>query len=63
MPTPIRVLIADDSEHLRRAVRTLLAVEQGLTVISEAADYAELLAKIKEVALDVVVMDVHNAWP
>jgi DNA-binding NarL/FixJ family response regulator len=34
-------------------------VEQGIAVIAEAADYTELLAKIKESALDVVVMDVH----
>jgi hypothetical protein len=43
MGTPIRVLVADDSEMIRRAVCALLQAQPGIAVCGEAASYAELL--------------------
>jgi DNA-binding NarL/FixJ family response regulator len=56
---PISVLLADDSEPIRRAICTLLNSEPTITVVAEASDYAELLSKIRETNVDVILMDVH----
>jgi DNA-binding NarL/FixJ family response regulator len=55
----IHVLLADDSEPMRRAICTVLNTEPTITVIGEASDYAELLSKIGETNVDVVLMDIH----
>jgi DNA-binding NarL/FixJ family response regulator len=59
MATPTRVLLADDSERIRRAICTLLKAEPTITVTGEVSDYAELLCKIGETNVDVVLMDIH----
>ena len=57
MAGPIRVLIADDHEVVRRGLRLFLDLQDGLEVVGEACDGAEaaLLAETGEP--DVVVMD------
>jgi DNA-binding NarL/FixJ family response regulator len=59
MAAPIRVLLADDSERIRRAICALLKAEPDITVVAEASDYAELLSKIAEMNVDVVLMDIY----
>jgi DNA-binding NarL/FixJ family response regulator len=59
MASPIRVLLADDSERIRRAICTLLKTEPSITVVAEASDYAKLLSKIGETNVDVVLMDIY----
>jgi DNA-binding NarL/FixJ family response regulator len=59
MTTKTRVLLADDSERIRRAICTLLKTEPTITVVAEASDYAELLSKIGETNVDVVLMDIY----
>src|SRR5216683_5168994 len=56
---PTRVLLADDSELIRRTIRALLNAEPTITVVAEACDYAELLSKLCETNIDVVLMDVR----
>jgi DNA-binding NarL/FixJ family response regulator len=58
---PIRILLADDSERIRRAICTLLNSEPTITVVAEASDYEELLSKLGEtnIDVDVVLMDVY----
>ena len=46
MHTPIRLLIADDSEIIRRAICVLLQAQTGIAVCGEAQDYADLLEKL-----------------
>jgi DNA-binding NarL/FixJ family response regulator len=55
----IRVLIADDSELIRRTICALLEAEPTIAVVDEAGSYAELIGKLKEANADVVLMDVH----
>jgi len=54
----IRVLIADDHTMFRAGLRALLATEQDIEVIGEAADGEEAVAKSRKLVPDVVVMDI-----
>jgi len=54
---PTRVLIADDSEDIRGAVRVLLQAQTDIAVSGEAGNYAELLKKFNATTTDVVLMD------
>jgi DNA-binding NarL/FixJ family response regulator len=55
----IRVLLADDHEPMRRAIRGLLELEPMIRIVGEASDYGELLKKLRDRKADVIVMDVH----
>jgi DNA-binding NarL/FixJ family response regulator len=55
---PKTVLIVDDHPSFRASARTLLEAE-GFSVVDEAADGAEALAKTKEFRPDVVLLDVQ----
>jgi len=59
MTAPIRVLLADDSEALRRAVKAVLRSEPSMVVVGEVCSYQELVAALSQLQVDVVVMDVH----
>lgn len=53
----IRVLVVDDEELVRRGLRMLLELTDGLEVIAEAADGSEALAMINRYDPDVVLSD------
>jgi DNA-binding NarL/FixJ family response regulator len=53
----MRVLLADDHQLLRQAIRRALE-DAGMTVIAEAGDGAEAVRMVAELRPDVVVMDV-----
>jgi DNA-binding NarL/FixJ family response regulator len=53
----IRVLIVDDHPAVRRGVRALLEQASDMDVVGEAADGAEGVAKARELAPDLVLMD------
>jgi DNA-binding NarL/FixJ family response regulator len=53
----IRVLLAEDHELVRRAVRTLLERDPKIQVIAEAKDFGEMLRATTELKPEVVVMD------
>src|SRR4051812_32205642 len=55
---PSTVLIVDDHPSFRATAHALLEAE-GFAVVGEAADGAEALAKTKELAPDVVLLDVQ----
>ena len=59
MGTPIRLLIADDSEAIRRAICVLLKDQTDIAVCGEAGNYAELLKKFNANTTDVVLMDIR----
>ncbi|MEI8106018.1 MAG: response regulator transcription factor [Actinomycetes bacterium] len=64
LPTPRpedsspRVLLVDDHDLFRTGLHTLLA-EQGVDVVGEAQTGAEAVSAIRELAPDVVVMDLN----
>ncbi|MDH6113515.1 DNA-binding NarL/FixJ family response regulator [Kitasatospora sp. MAP12-15] len=55
--SPIRVLLVDDHQVVRRGLRTFLEVQDDIEVVGEAADGAEGVAKAQELSPDVVLMD------
>jgi DNA-binding NarL/FixJ family response regulator len=54
----IRVLIVDDHAVYRRGLQTVLATEEGIEVVGEAADGVEAVERAEETLPDVIVMDV-----
>lgn len=58
MSQPIQVLIADDSDAIRRAIRLLLQAE-SISTTGELASFGELVAALKSMKPDVVLMDLH----
>ncbi|MFH9243909.1 response regulator [Streptomyces lydicus] len=59
MTTPIRVLIADDQVMVRQGFTVLLNAEPGIEVVGQAVDGLDAVAKVAELAPDVVLMDVR----
>ncbi len=57
MPTPIRVLIVDDHEIVRKGIRALLAIKHDIQVIGEARDGMEAVTQTKALHPDVILMD------
>lgn len=55
----ITVLITDDQPLVRMGLRALVQSEAGMTVVGEASDGSEALAKARELAPDVVLMDIR----
>ncbi|MDP9294255.1 MAG: response regulator transcription factor, partial [Actinomycetota bacterium] len=54
----LRVLIVDDHDLFRTGLRNLLE-EQGVHIIGEAASGAEAVKIVRDLAPDVVVMDLN----
>ena len=57
-PTSIRVVLADDHDLVRSGIKALLATVDGVQVIAEARNGAELLALLDTVQPDVVMTDI-----
>ncbi len=55
----IRVLLADDHKILRDGLKALLERTAEITVVAEAGDGEEAVAKAAETAPDVIVMDLN----
>lgn len=64
MPTPmpkqkpVRILIVDDHQELRRAIRNLLEGQRGFSVCGEAKDGVEAIHKSDELKPDVVILNI-----
>jgi DNA-binding NarL/FixJ family response regulator len=54
-----RVLLVDDEELVRTGLRMILEAEPDLTVVGDAADGIEGIARLRELAPDVVLMDIR----
>lgn len=56
---PLRVVVCDDHELMRSALRLLLVPDEGLEVVGEAADGAEALLLVAALDPDVIVLDLQ----
>jgi DNA-binding NarL/FixJ family response regulator len=56
---PIRVFLLDDHEIVRRGVADVLETDPGITVVGEAKNAAEALARVPALRPDVAVLDVR----
>ncbi|MET7697094.1 MULTISPECIES: response regulator transcription factor [unclassified Streptomyces] len=55
----IRVLIADDQQMVRQGFTVLLNAQPGIEVVGQAVDGRDAIAKVAELAPDVVLMDIR----
>ena len=56
---PTRCLIADDQAMVREGFAAVLAAQPGLVVVGQAADGAEAVRQTRQLAPDIVLMDVR----
>jgi DNA-binding NarL/FixJ family response regulator len=56
---PIRIFLVDDHEVVRRGVADMLSTDPGITVVGEAKNAAEAMARVPALRPDVVVLDVR----
>lgn len=55
----IKVMIADDQRLMREGLKTILDLEQDLTVVQLAENGRDALNKIADAQLDVILMDIR----
>jgi two-component system invasion response regulator UvrY len=58
---PMRVLLADDADLMRRAIQFLLRQREELAVVGEASSLPEAIEKARELRPDIVVIDLNMA--
>lgn len=56
---PIKVLLADDCDFMRRAIRRTLEEEPKIKVVGEAANFAKTMQLIADTKPDVLLLDLH----
>jgi len=59
MSSRTRILIADDSDDLRRALRNVLETQPRYTVCGKAGSGAEAISSARELKPDLVILDLH----
>lgn len=59
MKKKIRVVIADDSEQMRRNMRRILELEEGIEIVGEAVNGEEAIRWVNQKRPDIVIMDVQ----
>jgi len=57
MKTPIRVMLVDDHPIVRKGIGSCLSRRPNLEIVAEAGDGQEALRKAKELAPDIILMD------
>lgn len=55
---PLRLLVADDHEIVRKGLRSLIEAQPGWQVVGEASDGREAVEKAKQMKPDVTVLDI-----
>jgi two-component system, NarL family, invasion response regulator UvrY len=55
----IKVLLADDTALMRKAIRTLLGGEPEIELVGEAENFAESLSLTRKFKPHVVILDLH----
>jgi len=57
--SPIGVLLADDADLVRSAVRRLFEAEPNIKLLGEAANFSQTLQMVADLKPNVVVLDLH----
>ena len=52
----VTVLIADDAENIRKAVKVLLAGESDIKIVGEAVNFGEAISKVSILKPDVLLL-------
>ena len=55
----IRVFIADDQLLIRQGIRTLLEMDGGISVVGEASDGVQTIARVPTAQADVLLLDIR----
>lgn len=55
----IKVLIADDSEVMRTAIRRVLVEDDRIKIVGEASNFAQTIRMIGDFKPDVLLLDLH----
>lgn len=55
---PVRILVADDHETVRKGICAILSSRLTLGEVGEASDGLEAIAKAKELEPDLIVLDI-----
>src|SRR5256712_12075090 len=58
MKSRIKLLLVDDHPVVRRGISSCLARQERLSIVGEAADGLEAVRKAKELAPDIILMDI-----
>ena len=58
MPTPLRILVADDHAIVRQGLKLLIDSQQDMQVVAEAADGTAALELAEALKPDIVIMDI-----
>jgi chemotaxis response regulator CheB len=55
----VKLLIADDSDVLRKAIKGLLAEEPSIEILGEAEDFKQAISMASVLKPDVILLDLH----
>ena len=55
----VNVVLADDSEIMRKAIRRLLSDREDIAVVGEASNFRETIEKTALLHPDVIILDLH----
>jgi len=58
MPTPYRIVLADDHAMIRSGIKKIIGEIEGLQVVAEATDGLELLVIVNRTSPDMVITDI-----
>ena len=58
-PAPVRVLLADDSDLIRRAIQRVLELEPSVLVVGEAKSFAQAFELCTALKPKIVILDLH----
>ena len=56
---PIKVLLADDSEIMREAIKKLLADEPRIHIVGEASCFGTAMQSVADAKPDILLLDLH----
>jgi two-component system chemotaxis response regulator CheB len=57
--TDVRVMLVDDSSMMRSILRSIVEAVEGFSVVAEAEDGIDAMAKLHRVAVDVILLDIE----
>jgi DNA-binding NarL/FixJ family response regulator len=55
----VKVLLVDDQQLMREGLRTILELEEGISIVGEAADGEAAVAAVERLHPDVILMDIR----